>query len=49
MCVELPGVVTELGAFESVTGNIRRAVVDPLRGFLVEGRASGEIVVEDPI
>jgi TetR/AcrR family transcriptional regulator len=48
MCVELPGVVTELGSFESVAGNVRRAVVAPLRALLEEGRASGELVVEDP-
>lgn len=48
MCVELPGVVAELGSVGSVTENVRRAVVGPLRALLEEGRASGELVVEDP-
>lgn len=47
MCVELPGIVAELGSIGSVTENVGRAVVGPVRALLEEGRTSGELMVED--
>ena len=48
LCVELPAAVKSAGDYQEVMASAERVVLAPLRELLIEGRATGELEVEDP-
>ncbi len=48
LCTDLPVAVLRAGDFEEVRGRVERVVLAPLRELLIEGKASGELQMDDP-
>ena len=47
LCLELPQAVSQAGRYNDVAATSERVVMAPLRELLIEGRATGELVVPD--
>ena len=47
LCLELPQAVSQAGRYADVAATADRVVMAPLRELLIEGRATGELVVPD--
>lgn len=47
LCTELPQAVSQSGRFDEVATTAERVVTAPLRDLLIEGKATGELVVPD--
>ncbi len=47
LCTEMPGAVKEAAKFGEVVNEAERVMLAPFRELLIEGKASGELTIED--
>ena len=47
LCTEMPGAIKEAGKFSDVVNGADRLMLAPLRELLIEGKATGELVITD--
>lgn len=47
LCTEMPGAVKEIAKYGAVVNEARQVLVAPFRELLIEGKASGELAIED--
>lgn len=47
LCTEMPAAIKEAGKFEEVVNGADRLMLAPFRELLIEGRATGELVIGD--
>ena len=47
LCTEMPAAIKEAGKFEDVVNGADRLLLAPLRELLIEGKATGELVIGD--
>ena len=47
LCTEMPAAIKDAGKFEDVVNGADRLMLAPLRQLLIEGKATGELVIPD--
>jgi AcrR family transcriptional regulator len=47
LCTEMPGAIKDAGKFEDVVNGADRLMLAPFRELLIEGKATGELVIGD--
>lgn len=47
LCTEMPGAVKEVAKYGEVVNEAERVMIAPFRELLIEGKASGELAIED--
>lgn len=47
LCTEMPAAIKEAGKYESLVGDAERMMIAPFRELLIEGKATGELVIGD--
>ncbi len=47
LCTEMPGAVKEAAKYTEVVNEAERVMLAPFRELLIEGKASGELVIDD--
>jgi hypothetical protein len=47
LCTEMPGAVKEAAKFGEVVNEAERIMLTPFRELLIEGKATGELMIED--
>lgn len=47
LCTEMPGAVKEAAKYGEVVNEAERVMIAPFRELLIEGKASGELAIED--
>ena len=47
LCTEMPAAVKEAGKYEEVVNGADRLMLSPFRELLIEGKATGELVISD--
>jgi hypothetical protein len=48
LCTEMPGAIKDAGKYESLVGDAERMMIAPFRELLIEGKATGELAIDDP-